>query len=113
MFCKVNATLSAEAAVLRQLEGLTATLWDADPVEDDRLATAPVKAGKAEFLLDLEDASSLDSPAETKPDLFITVTDCGGTVLFHSETHKNADFSQRDPVSGDAKTTLDLVFSGR
>ena len=75
MFCKVNATLSADAAVLRKLEGLTATLWDADPVEDDRLASAAVKDGKAEFLLDLEDASSLDSPAETKPDLFITVTD--------------------------------------
>jgi hypothetical protein len=112
MICKVNATLSAEATVLRKLEGLTATLWDADPVKDDRLASAAVKDGKVEFLLDLEDASSLDSPAETQPDLFITVTDCGGTVLFQSETHKNADFSRRDPVSGDAKTTLDLIFSG-
>ena len=113
MFVKVNATLASDAASLQKLDGLTATLWDADPVRDDQLSTAVLRGGRAEFLIDLEDASSPDSPLETQPDLFLTVADRSGTVVFRSGTLPNVDFCRRDPVSGDPLTTLDLVFSAR
>jgi hypothetical protein len=111
MLVKINASISDVAELIQKLDGLTATLWDADPISDDLLATAVLSRGKAEFLIHLEDALSLDSLLETKPDLFITVADTGGAVVFRSKIHTDIDFSHRDPVSNDAITTLDLVFS--
>jgi hypothetical protein len=51
MLVKVNASISDEAELVQKLEGLTATLWDADPISDDQLAAAVVSQGKAEFLI--------------------------------------------------------------
>jgi len=113
MLAKVNASISDEPELIEKLEGLTATLWDADPIADDQLATAVVSRGKAEFLIELEDASSLDSLLETKPDLFLTVTNSCGAEVFRSGIHTDTDFGHRDPVSNEAKTTLDIVFSRR
>ena len=113
MLAKVNASILDEAEFIEKLEGLTATLWDADPIADDQLATAVVNRGKAEFLIELEDASSLDSLLETKPDLFLTVADSGSAVVFRSGIHTDIDFSRRNPVSNEVKTTLEIVFSRR
>ena len=113
MLVKVNASISDEAELIQKIEGLTATLWDADPISDDQLAAAVVSQGKAEFLIELDDASSMDSLLETKPDLFLTVANSGGSVVFQSGIHTDTDFSHRDPVSNEAKTTLDIVFIRR
>ena len=50
---------------------------------------------------------------KTKPELFLTVADSGGSVVFQSGIHTDTDFSHRDPVSNEAKTTLDIVFIRR
>jgi len=113
MIVKVNATISAESETLRDLEGLEASLWDADLVADDKLATAFINAGSVEFLWELEDASSLDSPRESLPDLYMKVTNNIGETAFHSETHPGVDFLEKDPVTGDALTTLNLIFTQR
>lgn len=42
MLVKVNASISVEADLIQKLEGLTATLWDADPISEDQLAAAVV-----------------------------------------------------------------------
>ena len=55
----------------------------------------------------------MDSLLETKPDLFLTVANSGGSVVFQSGIHTDTDFSHRDPVSTEAKTTLDIVFIRR
>jgi len=110
MILKLNATISTDGKMLSALEGLEAVLWDSDLVADDKLATARVHSGKAEFIFELEDAAGLDSPLEAYPDLYITVADASEGILYRSETLAGVDFHQTDPVSGDAQTTLDLVF---
>ncbi len=111
MFVKLIAKLSPDPPVLGELEGLQAVLWDEDPLKDDKLSEAIVRDGTAEFLIDLSDASSADSPFERLPDLYVTVLDASGRQSFRSGTHRNVDFTQRDPVSNDRKTTLQLVFT--
>lgn len=110
MFVKVNAKLSPDSTALFRQQGLIAILWDEDPIKDDQLSEAIVRDGTAEFLVDLSDASSADSPLERRPDLYVTVSDAAGRQIFRSGTHRNVDFSQRDPVSNDRRTTLQLVF---
>jgi hypothetical protein len=110
MIAKVNAEI--KTTPIRNFAGMNAELHDADPISDDHLATAIVSSdGKLEFLIDTEDAGGGDSPFEKRPDIYILIKDTNGEVIFHSLVINNVDFEQRDPIYGDRKLTLDLVFS--
>jgi hypothetical protein len=110
MIVKLNAVLSVANESLSKLDGLSAELWDVDSVSDDLLGTATLRSGRAEFIFDLGDASSADSPLETEPDLFLRVRDGSGRIVFDSETHANVRFQDIDEVSGDVRSTRELVF---
>ena len=76
--------------------GLTAQLWDGDPISDDLLATAVVTGAypdfAAEFVFDLNKAASPDSPLELQPDLYILIEDAGGREVFRSKVYKDVSF---------------------
>jgi hypothetical protein len=108
---KVNATITAEPARQSALVGQVALLCDADSIKDDRLATGIVKeGGRIEFIFDLSEASSFDSPLESTPDLYLSVRDSADRLIFTSVVLSNIDFSKKHPVSGDPETTLELSF---
>jgi hypothetical protein len=108
---KVNATIIAEPARQSALVGQVALLCDADPIKDDRLATGIVQeGGRIEFIFDLGEASSYDSPLESAPDLYLSVTDSADRFIFTSVILSNIDFGKKHPVSGDSETTLELSF---
>ena len=110
MIVKVNAEI--KTTPIRNFSGMKAELHDADPISDDHLATAVVSSdGKLEYLFDTEDAEGGDSPFEKRPDLYILIKNPDGDIIFRSLVLNNVDFDQRDPISGDRKSTLDLVFS--
>ena len=47
---------------------------DYDPLSDDQLASGVVQTGgRVEFIFDLEDAESGDSPMEERPDLYVLI----------------------------------------
>jgi hypothetical protein len=111
MIVKVNASFVGHSDAIAEWAGREADLFDADPVSDDRLASGVMQAGgRVEFVFDLEDTKSADSPFEGSPDLYVLIRNSDGTELFRSEIHGNVDFFGVDPVSGDRKTTLDISF---
>jgi len=65
MLVKVNARLTGQDSAI-SLEGLTAELFDKDPLTAALLARGRVSAqGTAEFVFDLNKANDLDSLGET------------------------------------------------
>ena len=110
MLVKVNATLVDSSAVA-SLEGLTAELSDKDLLSATFLAKGTVQAdGRVDFMFDITKTSDLDSPGELYPDLFVTVRDKDGNLLFRSRMIPNVRFLDNDPVSGTARTTVELEF---
>jgi len=76
-----------------------ASLYDQDPLRSDHLCNAkPDKEGRVEFTFDLSKASSLDTPFEQRPDLYVVVYD-GDNEIFRSQVSKDVDFLATDPVS--------------
>ena len=109
MLVKVNATLANPSAA--SCGGLTAELFDKDPLSATLLAKGKVTAdGRVEFVFDVTKANDLDSPGEVHPDLFVTIRDANGTLLFRSRTIPNVRFLENDAVTGTARTTVDLAF---
>lgn len=90
---KVAATIHVRDGRHTDLSGMTAQLWDEDPVSDDILARAPITGTypdfKAEFSFELSAASSPDSPMELNPDLYVLVEDAHKKEVFRSKVHKN------------------------
>jgi hypothetical protein len=109
MIAKVNAEI--KPAHPRDFAGLSAELYDADPLSDDFLASAVVQSGgRVEFLFDTEDFAGGDTPFETFPDLYIVVKDPTGSMVFKSLILRNVSFEEREAVSRDRRSTLQLVF---
>lgn len=80
MIVKVNAKLSSLKNA-PALTGCEAFLMDSDSVSDDQLASGDVQTGGlVEFIFDLEDAESGDSPMEERPDLYVLVKNCEGSA---------------------------------
>lgn len=84
-------------------------LLDADLVHDDFLGEARVGPdGYGEVIFDLTDASSLDSPGETKPDLYLSVR-LAGRELARSPVQVDVDFLWKHPVTGEQRAlTINL-----
>jgi hypothetical protein len=55
-------------------ERMRARLWDQDLVSNDLLGDAPLDPmGRVQFQFDLKSISSIDSPGEVQPDLYIQI----------------------------------------
>lgn len=93
MEIKLEALLCARDGRLQDLAGLTAQLWDEDPVSDDLLAAAVVHGKspvfQADFQFDPKQASSADSVAEKAPDLYVVVIGENGGPVFRSAVLRN------------------------
>lgn len=75
-------------------------LYDEDPIDDGLLAQSSLDTnGEASMMFSVADVKSWDSPGERKPDLYFKLIHEGGEV-WRSETFKNVDFEELDPVSG-------------
>lgn len=90
-------------------EGWRATLFDKDPVSDDRLAAVDVPAsGAVSFMFDLSAASSADSPLEMSPDLYV-VLERGGREVLRTPVSQDLPLLQKNKVTGHMDgTTVDL-----
>jgi hypothetical protein len=93
MEIKLEASLCARDGRLQNLNGLTAQLWDEDPVSDDLLAEGVVSGGspiyRTDFHFNPNQAASADSPGEKAPDLYVVVIDEKGQQVFRSVVLKN------------------------
>ena len=87
----------------------SARLYDQDAVTGDLLCTAqPLDDGSVGFTFDLSKASSLDSPGEIAPDLYIVLLRDGEEV-FRSAVADDVAFLGVDPVTLlDVESTRDL-----
>lgn len=97
-----------------ELQGLTAQLWDEDPLSDDFLAQAPVTGSypdfATEFTVDFRKASSPDSPFEKHPDLYVLIEGPDGRELFRSKVHKNVSYSPPGAPNSGPTAPLVLAF---
>jgi hypothetical protein len=79
---------------------MKARLMDQDTLSDDVLAEAvPDSSGNVAFQFKLGLASSVDSPGETQPDLYIQVL-LDDVEVFRSGSIKDVDFLMPNPVTG-------------
>lgn len=78
---------------------MKARLMDQDTLSDDVLAEAvPDSSGNVAFQFNLGLASSVDSPGETQPDLYIQVL-LDDVEVFRSGSIKDVDFLMPNPVT--------------
>lgn len=84
-------------------------IFDRDLLHDDLLGECGVDAnGAGEVVFNLGLVSSVDSPGETDPDVYLVVTR-NGTPVFKSHVIADIDFLSRHPVTGMAGSlTKDL-----
>lgn len=84
-------------------------LRDRDALRDDDLGTAiPDEEGRTHFLFALSELSTLDSPGECRPDLYL-ILQRGDEEIFRSPVFPNVEFLKMDPVSGEpSERTHDL-----
>ncbi len=84
-------------------------LYDKDPLKDDFLGESALdETGTAAFTFTSLHVKSVDSPGETKPDLYFVV-EREGKEIFRSPVHPDVDFEKEDPVSK-RKTSLTQEF---
>jgi len=75
-------------------------LYDKDPITDDKLGEGKLdENGRVEITCDLADASSLDSPGESKPDLYFILLKNGreifrSDVFYDTQPYVKANFSR-------------------
>lgn len=83
-------------------------LYDQDPIADDTLGECKLNSrGEVKLSFHLDRAKSLDSPAETKPDLYF--------ILFHNDEQiyesrvlKDMDLKKHGELSGEDGYVYDL-----
>lgn len=114
MVVTLSASLHVRDGRSTELQGLTAQLWDEDPLSDDFLAQAHI-AGihpvfSTEFTFDLKAASSPDSPFEDHPDLYVLVEGTDGREIFRSKVHKNVCCSIPQAPNSGLTTSIALAF---
>jgi hypothetical protein len=111
MWVKIIARIKTKNSQAKIPSASRAVLMDKDSVSDDTLAEAtPSPDGIAEFLFDLSEASSMDSPMERTPDLFVVLLAASGEEICRTDVVNHVCFTNRDPVSGDFISTLEIDF---
>lgn len=90
-------------------ERMSARLWDQDLVSDDLLGeTALDSMGRVKFQFNLKLVSSIDSPGEVQPDLYIQIL-LDDVEVFRTDVKKNVLISVGDTANQLLSTnTLDL-----
>jgi hypothetical protein len=74
-------------------------LFDRDAISDELLGESGLGAeGVAEFLINSLDFRSVDSPAETQPDLYFLLEQ-NGHLVYRSPTFENVDFEVAEAVT--------------
>ncbi|HMF12341.1 MAG TPA: hypothetical protein VKE94_08545, partial [Gemmataceae bacterium] len=75
-------------------------LFDKDLLQDDELGEPRLDAaGRVQCTFDLHDIVSVDSPFESKPDLYLVLYERGHEV-FRTPVFWNLEFEKSDPASG-------------
>ena len=97
---KVNVSFrSSDGHPLGQ--AYTVTVRDEDPLFDGTLGEAALDAeGRASIMISVADISSVDSPAERKPDLYF-VLEKDGEEVFRSDVIDDVDFEKFDETTGE------------
>lgn len=111
MWVKIIAQIKTKNSQTKIPSPSRAVLMDKDSISDDTLAeTTPSPDGLVEFLFDLSEATSVDSPMERTPDLFVVLYAASGEEICRTDVVKDVCFTNRDPVSGDFISTLEIDF---
>jgi len=114
MVVTLSAALHVRDGRSTELQGLSAQLWDEDPLSDDFLAGAPITGShpdfSTEFTFNLKKASSLSGPFEDHPDLYVLVEDARGREVFRSKVHKNVYCGIPQAPNSGPTISITLVF---
>lgn len=108
MIVKVHATLHVRDARVSNLSGMTAQLWDADPIADDLLDKATLSGNYPDFTAEFN--FDLAAAGEARPDLFVLVQNAQGIDLFRSSIHKNVHCGKTESENAPSTKTLHLKF---
>lgn len=85
-----------------------ARFFDRDLIRDNRLGDSPLDAeGVAGVVVSSAAFKGLDSPGETRPDLYC-VLEKDGREVFRTPVRWDIDVSARDPVTKVSERTIDL-----
>ena len=110
---KKTATITARFVSAKTRLPLTGSsyefkLYDQDPIVDDLLGTSKLNArGEAKLSFHLDKIKSLDSPAETKPDLYFILYD-DRMEIYKSRVLRDLDLEKYGEFSADEGYTYDL-----
>lgn len=78
-------------------------LLDRDPISDDALGSCTLAPGGiATFEFSKADFRSIDSPLESRPDLYFVVTQ-GDRELLRTDLHPNVEFDKRHATAADPR----------
>lgn len=81
-------------------------VYDRDVFKDDQMGEPRLDAdGRVRCTFDLRDAMSRDSPAETKPDIYLVLYE-GDREVFRTPVFSDLDFTRKDEAG--AAVTHDL-----
>ena len=106
---KVHATLHVRDGRIPNLSGLTAQLWDADPITDDFLCEATLSGNYPDFTTEF--GFELATAGESRPDLYVLVKNPQGIDIFRSEVHENVHCGKTGTEDAPSTKTLHLKFT--
>lgn len=106
---KVHATLHVRDGRIPNLSGMTAQLWDADPLSDDLLDKATLSGNYPDFTAEFN--FDLAAAGEARPDLFVLVQSTQGIDLFRSAIHENVHCGKTGTDDAPSTKTLHLKFT--
>ncbi len=106
---KVHATLHVRDGRIPNLSGMTAQLWDADPITDDFLCEAVLLGSYPDFTAEF--SFDLATAGEARPDLYVLVKNTQGIDIFRSETHENVHCGKTGTEDAHSTKTLHLKFT--
>lgn len=85
-----------------------ARFYDRDLIRDNRLGESALDAGgSAAVVVSSASFKSLDSPGETRPDVYC-VLEKDGQAIFRTPVRANLDLDAADKVTGTQARTIDL-----
>jgi hypothetical protein len=106
---KVHATLHVRDGRIPNLSGMTAQLWDADPINDDLLGEAVLSGSYPDFTTLF--TFDLAAAGEARPDLYVLVKTPQGIDIFRSEIHENVHCGKTGTEDAPSTRTLQLKFT--
>lgn len=109
MLVDVKGRLETRWSRIGDLVGLSASLYDADPLIDDLLTEGVVgEGGVVDLRFEVRRIQSADSPFETAPDLRLVVIDAQRRVVFRSRVVADVRLAAAHPGGGG--NTLEVTF---